>query len=65
MRKLVYCICLKQRHTQLILCMLISAFVFHCLDSLIIIDFKFGIENVQLAPAAVQAGLCLIWSETL
>ena len=43
---------------------LISAFVVHCLDSVISLDSIAEISRLQLASVAVQASLCLAWSET-
>ena len=43
---------------------LISAFVVRCLDRIISLDSKAEISRLQLASVAVQAGLCLAWSET-
>ena len=43
---------------------LISAFVVCCLDSIISLDSLAKISRLQLASVAVQAGLCLAWSET-
>ena len=42
---------------------LISVFVVRCLDS-ISLDSLTEISRLQLASVAVQAGLCLAWSET-
>ena len=42
----------------------ISAFVIRCLDSIISLDFIAEISKLWLASVAVQAGLCLAWSET-
>ena len=43
---------------------LISAVVFHCLDSIISLDSIAEISRLQLASVAAQVGLCLAWSET-
>ena len=43
---------------------LISAFVVRCLDSIISVDSIAEISKLWLASVAVQAGLCLAWSET-
>ena len=43
---------------------LISAFVVHCLDSIIPLVSKFEISSLYLASVAAQASLCLAWSET-
>ena len=43
---------------------LISAYVVHCLDSIISLDSIADISRLQLASVAAQAGLCLAWSET-
>ena len=43
---------------------LISAFVVHCLDSIISLDSIAEISTLSLASVAAQAGLCLAWSET-
>ena len=43
---------------------LISAFVVHCLDSIISLDSIAELSRLKLASVAVQAGLCLAWSET-
>ena len=43
---------------------LISAFVVHCLDSIISLDFIAEISRLLLASVAGHAGLCLAWSET-
>ena len=45
-------------------CSLISAFVVHCLNSIISLDSIPKISRLQLASVAAQAGLCLGWSET-
>ena len=42
----------------------ISAFVVHCLDSIISLDSIAEISRLYLAPVAAQAGSCLAWSET-
>ena len=42
---------------------LISAFVFRCLDSIISLDSIAEISRLELASVAVQACLCLAWSE--
>ena len=43
---------------------LISAFVVHCLDSIISPECIAEISRTYLASVAAQAGLCLAWSET-
>ena len=43
---------------------LISAFVVHCLDSIISLDSKAKISRSLLASVVAQAGLCLAGSET-
>ena len=43
---------------------LISAFVVRCLDSIISLDSTAEISRLKLVPVAVQASLCLAWSET-
>ena len=43
---------------------LISAFVVHCLDSIISLDSIAEISRLYLVSVAAQAGLCLAWSET-
>ena len=43
---------------------LISTFVVLCLDSIISLDSIAEISRLQLSSMAVQAGLCLAWSET-
>ena len=43
---------------------LISAFVVHCLDSIISLVSIAEISRLKLASVAVQDGLCLAWSET-
>ena len=43
---------------------LISAFVVHSLDSIISLVSRSKISRFLLASVAVQAGLCLAWSET-
>ena len=43
---------------------LISAFVVHCLDSIISLDYIAEISRLWLASVAAQTGLCLAWSET-
>ena len=43
---------------------LISAFVVHCLTSIISLDSIAEISRLQLASVAAQADLCLAWSET-
>ena len=44
---------------------LISAFVVHCLDSVMSLVFVTKISSLMLASVAAQAGLSLTWSETL
>ena len=39
-------------------------FVVRCLDSIISLDSIAEISRLYLASVAVQAGLCLAWSET-
>ena len=46
------------------LCSLISAFVVHCLDSMIALVSINEISSLYLASMAVQAGLCLTQSQT-
>ena len=43
---------------------LISAFVVRCLDSMISLVSIVEISRPKLASVAVQAGLCVTWSET-
>ena len=43
---------------------LISAFVVHCLDSIISLVFISEISGLYLASLAAQAGLCLTWTQT-
>ena len=43
---------------------LISAFVIHCLDIIIIILAKPKISRLTLTSVAEQAGLSLTWSQT-
>ena len=43
---------------------LISAFVVHCLDSVMSLVFVTKISSLMLASVAEQAGLSLTWSET-
>ena len=43
---------------------LISAFVVHCLDSIIPLVSISKISSLYLASVAVQAGLNLLWSQT-
>ena len=43
---------------------LISTFVVRCLNSIISLDSIAEISRLWLASEAVQAGLCLAWSET-
>ena len=43
---------------------LIRAFVVRCLDSVISLDSIAKISRLLLDSVAVQAGLCLAWSET-
>ena len=43
---------------------LISTFVVRCLDSIISLVSKSEISSLYLASVAVQAGLCLTWSQT-
>ena len=43
---------------------LISAFVVRCLDSIISLVSIVEISRPKLASVAVQAGLCVAWSET-
>ena len=45
-------------------CSLISAFVVHCLDSLMSLVSVTKISSLMLASVAAQAGLYLAWSET-
>ena len=59
MRKPVYAICRQQRHS------LISTFVVRCLDSTASLVSISEISSLYLASVAVQAGLCLTWSQTL
>ena len=47
------------------LCSLISAFVVHFLDSIMLLVSVSKISSLYLASVAVQAGLCLTWSQTL
>ena len=42
---------------------LISAYIVHCLDSIISLDSIAEISRLQLASVAAQAGLCLAWWE--
>ena len=44
---------------------LISAFVVHCLDSIISRVSISEISSLYLASVAAQSGLCLTWSQTL
>ena len=43
---------------------LISAFIVHCLDSVISLVSVIKISNLKLASVAEQAGLSVTWSET-
>ena len=43
---------------------LISAFVVHCMDSIIPLVSIYEISSLYLASLAAQAGLCLTWSQT-
>ena len=43
---------------------LISAFVVHCLDSIILLVSISEISSRYLASVAAQAALCLAWSQT-
>ena len=43
---------------------LISAFVIRCFDKIISLDSIPEISRLQLASVAMQASLCLAWSET-
>ena len=43
---------------------LISAFLIHCLDSILPLVSKSKISSLYRASVAVQAGLCLTWSQT-
>ena len=43
---------------------LISAFVVHCLDSILSLDSIAEISRLWLASVAAQTGLCQAWSET-
>ena len=43
---------------------LISTFVVHYLDSIMSLDSTAEISRLELAFVAVQASLCLAWSET-
>ena len=43
---------------------LISAFVVHCLSSVIFLYSIAEISRLKLTSVAAQAGLCLTWSET-
>ena len=45
------------------LCSLISAFVVHCLDCIILLDSISEISSLYLASMAAQAGLSLTWSK--
>ena len=45
-------------------CNLISAFVVRCLDSVMYLVSVTKISSLMLASVAVQASLCLAWSET-
>ena len=42
----------------------ISAFVFHYMDSTILLLFKSEISSLQPSSVAAQPGLCQTWSET-
>ena len=55
MRKPIYAICEQQRHS------LISAFVVHCLDSIIPLVSISKISSLYLALWAAKAGLSLPW----
>ena len=57
MRKPVYAICEQQRRS------LISAFVVHCLDSIIPLVSISKLLSLYLASVAAQAGMCLTWSQ--
>ena len=43
---------------------LISTFIVHCLDGIISLVFISVISSLYVASVAVQAGLCLTWSQT-
>ena len=45
-------------------CSLISAFVVHCLDSMIPLVSISEISSLYLASVVAQAGLSLLWSQT-
>ena len=61
MRKCVLC---HMRTTKAHPRSLINAFDFRCLDSIISLDSIAEISRLELASVAVQASLCLAWSET-
>ena len=52
------------RTTRAQISSLIGAFVVHCLDRIISLDFIAEISRLLLASVAAQVGLCLAWSET-
>ena len=60
-RKDVLC---HMRTTKMHLRSLISAFIVHCLDSVMSLVSATKISNLMLASIAEQAGLSLTWSET-
>ena len=47
------------------ICSLISAFVFHCLDSVMFLVSALKISSLMLASVAEQDSLSLTWSKTL
>ena len=58
MRKCVLC------HMRTTKAQMISAFVVHCLDSIISLDSIADQDSSYVASVAAQAGLSLAWSET-
>ena len=63
MRKPVYAKCEQQKHTSAMRS-LISAFVFRCLDIIILLVSISEFSSLHLAYVAAQAGMSLTWSET-
>ena len=65
MRKSAFAVCEQQSADQPAhLCSLISAFVVHCLDSIIPLLAIAEISRPMLVSSAEQAGLSLTWSQT-
>ena len=65
MRKPVYAIWELQRRRSAPpnACSLISAFVFHCLDSILLLVYISEISSLCLVPVTAQTGLSQPWSQ--